>query len=170
MTIPDFSDKSELIDWLIANKSALVAQKKATIKYADAFGFGSVLLTGKEDVVTKTEAIPATATTIKVRSIINTTKVLDSHGDVHIDQLWNKSLKETKDNYLVNQHNFTFEGIISDEVKAFAKQIPWSELGYSYEGSTQALVYDSVINKADSPDMFDRYRRGKVKQHSVGMR
>jgi len=170
MTIPDFSDKSELIDWLIANKSALVAQKKATIKYADAFGFGSVLLTGKEDVVTKSEAIPATATKIKVRSIINTTKVLDSHGDVHIDQLWNKSLKETKDNYLVNQHNFTFEGIISDEVKAFAKQIPWSELGYSYEGSTQALVYDSVISKEDAPDMFERYRKGKVKQHSVGMR
>lgn len=169
ITIPDFEDRAERIDWLIANKGALLAQKKANIKYADAFSHGAVLLTEKGE-TTKAEAIPATATKIKVRSIVNTTKILDSHGDVHIDQLWNKSLKETKDHFLVNQHNFSFEGIISDDVKAFAKQIAWKDLGYEYEGNTQALVYDSVIDKSDSPEMFERYRRGKVKQHSVGMR
>jgi hypothetical protein len=106
-----------------------------------------------------------------VRSIINTTKIMDSHSDVHIDQLWNKSLSETKDNYLCKQHDFSFDGIISDNVKAFAKQIPWAELGYpQYPGNTQALVYDSVISKEDCPDMFNKYVAGKVKQHSVGMR
>jgi len=109
-------------------------------------------------------------TKIKVRSIINTTKFYDYHGDVHIDQLWNKSLKESKDFYLVNQHNFSFEGIISDQVKAFAKQIDWTDLGYTYEGQTQALVFDSVIDKNESPEMFQRYAQGKVKNHSVGMR
>lgn len=169
ITVPEFADKSALVDWLIENKSAMIAQKKATIKHADAYSIPSVLVTEKGEAI-KSDAIPATATRIKVRSIINTTRLLDSHGDVHIDQLWNKSLKETKDNYLVNQHNFTFEGIISDNVHAFVKQIPWTDLGLQYQGSTQALVYDSVIDKTDSPDMFDRYRRGKVKQHSVGMR
>ena len=170
MNIPDnITDKTELIDWLIANKSSLIAQKKATIKEADAISYVCPFVTDKGEAV-KSEAIPVTATKIKVRSIINTTKLLDSHGDVHIDGLWNKSLKETKDNYLVNQHNFSFEGIISDEVKAFAKTISWKDLGYDYPGNTQALVYDSVVSKEDSPEMFEKYRRGKVKQHSVGMR
>ncbi len=169
MTIPDFEDKASRIDWLVANKKILIAEKKASVKHADAFSYGSLLITDKGE-TTKSEAIPATATRIKVRSIINTTKILDSHGDVHIDQLWNKSLKESKDNFLVNQHNLSFEGIISEEVKAFAKQMSWAELGFPYEGGTQALVYDSVIDKNDSPDMFERYRKGRVKQHSVGMR
>jgi len=168
--IPLIEDKEQLYDWLAANKSALIAQKKATIKHADAIYYMAPMVSDKGDVV-KAEMIAETATKIKVRSIINTTKLLDSHDDVHIDQLWNKSLKETKDNYLVNQHNFTFEGIISDNVKAFAKQMTWAELGYAgWEGTTQALVYDSVIDKNDSPFMFDRYKRGQVKNHSVGMR
>lgn len=171
MNIPEFADKSALIDWLITNKSALIAQKKASIKHADAVSAKIYFISdGPKDFETKSETVPSSANKIKVRSIINTTKLLDSHGDVHIDQLWNKSLKETKDNYLVNQHDFSFEGIISDNVKAFAKQMDWSELGYNYPGKTQALVYDSVIDKNESPFMFEKYRTGKVKQHSVGMR
>jgi hypothetical protein len=171
ITIPDFATKEERIDWMISNKSALIAQKKSAIKYADAISYQVPLISEKGDSVIKAEMIPDTATRIKVRSIVNTTKLFDSHGDVHIDQLWNKSLKENKDNYLVREHNFSFEGIISDNVKAFVKQLSWAELGYGgYEGTTQALVYDSIIDKADSPEMFERYRKGKVKNHSVGMR
>lgn len=171
ITIPNFETKEERIDWMISNKAALTAQKKSMIKHADAISFMVPLISEKGDSVIKADAIPETATRIKVRAIINTTKLFDSHGDVHIDQLWNKSLKENKENYLVNQHNFSFEGIISDDVKAFVKQMTWKELGFGgYEGTTQALVYDSIIDKADSPDMFERYRRGKVKNHSVGMR
>lgn len=171
ITVPIFETKEERIDWMISNKSALIAQKKSTIKHADAISYMVPLISEKGDSIIKSELIPDTATRIKVRAIINTTKLFDSHGDVHIDQLWNKSLKENKDNYLVNQHNFSFEGIISDQVKAFVKQMTWKELGFGgYEGTTQALVYDTVIDKADSPDMFERYRKGKVKNHSVGMR
>ena len=135
ITIPLIEDKEQLYDWLIANKSALIAQKKATIKHADAISFMAPLVSEKGDVI-KSDSIPAEATRIKVRSIINTTKLYDSHQDVHIDQLWNKSLKETRDNYLVNQHNFSFEGIVSDNVKAFVKQMTWAELGFGgYEGT-----------------------------------
>lgn len=170
--LPDFSDKSKLVDYLVSNKSALIAQKKSVTKHADAIGYGVQFIVGKDESTVKAEnaggIIGADATQIKVRSIINTTKLFDSHGDVHIDQLWNKSLKEGSF-YLVNQHNFSFEGIVSDNVKAFAKQMDWLDLGINYEGKTQALVFDSIIDKADSPYMFEKYRTGKVKQHSVGM-
>lgn len=175
MTIPVFSTKEARIKWVIENKASLIAQKKASIKLADAFSFAPLVGSEIPELTETTKGlgtatISENAKKIKVRSIINTTKILDGHGDVHIDQLWNKSLKETKDHYLVNQHNFTFEGIISDDVKAFVKQMTWKELGYDYPGNTQALIYDSVISKDESPQMFEMYRKGKIKQHSVGMR
>jgi hypothetical protein len=170
ITIPDLQNKSELIDWLIENKSALIAQKKSTVKHADAISAICSFITVKGDSAIKADAIPDDATKLKVRSIINTTKIFDSHGDVHIDQLWNKSLKENKDLYLVKEHNFSFEGIISENVKAFTKQTSWNELGFNYSGQTQALIFDSVLTKDDNPMMFDRYKAGRVKQHSVGMR
>jgi len=175
LTTPQFSDRLKLYDWLVDNKSLLIAQKKSTIKHADAFsGKVSFILDDDRTVVTKADLIPSTVTKLKVRSIINTTKLFDSHEDVHIDQMWNKSIKETIDNYLVKQHDFSFDGIISENVKVFTKQMTWHELNYNYDGSTQALVYDSIIDREDMSDntktMFDAYRRGRVKQHSVGMR
>jgi hypothetical protein len=175
LTIPDFVDKTKLSDWLVTNKQLLIAQKKSTIKHADAFsGNLSFILDDDKTVVTKADLIPPTVTKIKVRSIVNTTKLFDSHADVHIDQLWNRSIKENRDNYLVKQHDFSFDGIISDNVHVMTKQIAWHELGYNYEGNTQALIYDSIIDREDMPDntksMFDKYRRGQIKQHSVGMR
>jgi len=176
LTVPDFTCKTHQIDWMIKNKSMLIAQKKATIKHADAFSGATyyILDDNGPAILNKADAIPATAKKIKVRSIVNTTKLFDSHGDVHIDQLWNKNIKDQKENYLVKQHQFDFDGIISDNVHVHTKQIPWHELGYNYEGKTQALIYDSIIDRDDMPDatksMFDKYRMGKVKQHSVGMR
>lgn len=176
--IPDFAEKSKLFDWLIENKSALVAQKKSAIKHADAIGFIPVLVNDKGNAIKSAADIPIDATKIKVRSIINTTKIMDSHSDVHIDQLWNKSLKDNKDNYLVQEHNFCFSGIISEEVKAFAKQISWKDLGFEFEGNTQALVFDSIIDKSrvtygfgpGATKMADKYINGEIKNHSVGMR
>lgn len=168
ITRPEFENKEDLFDWLIEHKSALIAQKKSSVKHADTFVH--VELVSDKGEAIKTDSIPQDATKIKVKAVINTTKLFDSHEDVHIDGLWSKSIKETKDNYLVKQHDFTFEGIISDEVKASTKIMKWSELGYDFQGTTQALVYEAVIDKNDSPLMFEKYRTGKVKQHSVGMR
>lgn len=174
LAIPEFADKSKLIDWLVSNKSTLIQQKKSAIKYADAFSYVVGYVDQKSDDVIKADAIPAEATKIKVRSIVNTTKLFDSHGDVHIDQLWNKSIKDNRDNYLVQEHEFNFKGIISDNVKVFTKQISWHDLGFNFEGQTQALVYDSIIERKSTwplgTDMFEMYRTGKVKNHSVGMR
>lgn len=175
IVIPEFPDLGAKLKWVVSNKSMLIAQKKATIKMADAFSHSSFLvLNGKnEDVVKASDGVVAEdAIKIKARLIVNTTKLFDSHTDVHFDQLWNKSISETKQNYHVKEHDFGFDGIISDNVKVFAKQMTWYELGYNYEGKTQALVYDSTIDKNETvrPEMFTAYRKGKVNQHSVGMR
>src|SRR6478735_1864222 len=114
IAIPDISDKRRLNDWLVKNKSLLMTQKKSVMKFADSVSSFFFFVDEKDLAEKAGEAVvPADATKIKVRSIVNTTKLFDSHGDVHIDQLWNKSLKETKNHFLVKEHNFSFDGIIS---------------------------------------------------------
>ena len=74
--LPEFEDKTKLIDYLVANKSKLISQKKSVTKEADAISGGIQLLIGKDDSVVKADGsgsfpISEDATQIKVRSIIN---------------------------------------------------------------------------------------------------
>src|SRR5699024_7782761 len=89
---------------------------------------------------------------------------------VHIKGLWSKTLKETKDLYLLKLHSMTFEDIITDEVKAKAENTTFKDIGVDLEGETQALVFNVIIDKYRNPYMFEQYAKGYVKNHSVGMR
>ncbi len=168
--IPAFSQRKELFEWLIANKTLLINEKKASIKQADGISFVYTPEFARDAATKADQVIGSDASRLFVRSIINTTKLMDSHEDVHINGLWKKSLNESKDNYLIQEHDFCFEGVISDEVEAYTKIMTWKSLGYDWEGSTEALVYDSILHKDRNPYMFEQYAKRRVKNHSVGMR
>jgi hypothetical protein len=168
-SIPSFESKKELFDFLIENKYALIAEKKYSVKQSDAVLF-DIERFDKED-ATKAITDPSTYTgdKLRVKSVINTTGLMDSHDDVHISGLWNKTLKENKNIYLLQEHKMSFATIISDSVKASAVDMNWSDLGYNKVGKTQALVFDSTLTKERNPFMFEQYLKGYVKNHSVGM-
>lgn len=162
--IPDLKGK-ELFKFLVENRAAIEAQKKMELKRADAVYYAaprSEYLTGK--------AIAADATELTVTSVINTTYWYDSHGDVHIDGLWKKSLAENRQLLLLQEHSLSFKGIISDEVKGYVKKMTWRSLGVDADGSTEALIFESKVRDKRNPYMFEQYRDGHVKNHSVGMR
>jgi hypothetical protein len=64
-----------------------------------------------------------------------------------------------------------FDKIIADgnELKVYTKTFTWSELGYAYEGETEALVFESTILRKRNEYMLEQYMNGWVKNHSVGM-
>jgi len=170
--IPQFATKEDLFKFLKANKSLLINEKKSATKYADAVSF---VTNGNNDskvsadkdagVIDNTDV-----SKIVVRAVINTTKIIDSHMDLHVDGLWKKSLAENKNIYHLQEHQMKFDKVISDQVNAYTKSMSWKSLGYDYEGSTQALVFDSTIEKERNAFMYDQYTKGFVKNHSVGMR
>lgn len=170
--IPQFETKEELFKFLKANKALLINEKKMAIKYADAVScVANAGTEGKESAEKEAGVIDTMdANKIVVRAVINTTKILDSHGDVHIDGIWKKSLSENKSIYHLQEHMMKFDKVITDEVKAYTKSMTWKSLGFDYEGSTQALVFDSTIDKERNEFMYDQYTKGYVKNHSVGMR
>lgn len=151
------------------NKHLLITHKKTKTKFSDSFDYSSVLIDKKINAEKSTQE-ESLKDTLKVIAVINTTNILDSHGDVHLKGIWNKTVRENKNMLHLNQHRQNFEDIITDDVKASVKKYTWKELGYNVEGDTEALVFTSNISKDRHPYMFEQYKKGRVKQHSVGMR
>lgn len=161
----------EIFKHLKDNKDALIAEKKFSVKFADPIHLQPTKepLNTAKSVNDITNSVDLESLNVKV--VINTTNILDSHGDVHIKGIWSKSAKEAKGLYLLQEHQMCFDKIITDNIKVSLDTISWSDLGLNqYKGSTQALVFDCVIDSDRNEFMFEQYLKGYVKQHSVGMR
>lgn len=166
-----FSTQKEMFKALVDNKGQLIALKKSAVKFTDGLEFGMV-----QEVTDKEEAIKANnpvtdpnLSELKVRVVMNTTNLLDSHGDVHIKDIWKRSLDHNNIKLHLQEHKKSFEAVISDDAEAYVKTIRWKTLGYEFEGSTQALLFDSVVKANRNSVMFEQYKNGWVKNHSVGM-
>ena len=172
LEIPNFQSKTELFDFMVANKNTLIAQKMNVLKEADGITCSTPILTLKGETV-KANSFSAESNEIQVKVIINTTNIMDSHKDVHIPGLWTKSLKENKRLMHIQEHkSHEFSSIIAsgDDLKASVETLTWKSLGYEMKGSTQALVFNSTIKRERNPYMFNQYSKGYVNNHSVGMR
>lgn len=166
----EFATKKELFAFLVENKAQLIAQKKAVKKEVDC----SVLVAPvrvSEKVSAKKEIANTDPDVMKVVCVINTTNFLDSHNDLHLPGIWEKSIKENKMIMHLQEHEMEFEKIISEgkDLNVYTKQYKWSELGYPYKGTTEALVFESTIRRKRNEFMFEQYSNGWVKNHSVGM-
>jgi len=165
-----FESKKDLFEALIKNKSDLIASKKMQTKEADSV-ICIVSTTGKGEGVKKSDAVDVSGVNeLKATLVINSTNIMDSHSDVHIKGLWKKSVKEQKNLYLLQEHKMTFDHVISNDVTASTKEMDWKELGQNFIGTTEALIFDTVISKDRNEYMFNQYANGFVKEHSVGMR
>jgi len=169
----DFETKKEMFSELVKNRDVIIAQKKSIKKEVDCNVLISpVIVRDKKDVSIKEDIIPdVNLDQLKVIVIINTTNYLDGHGDVHIPGIWNKTLRENKMLMHLQEHEMEFDKIIADgkELKAYVKNYTWAELGYSYEGVTEGLTFESTILRKRNPFMLNQYANGWVKNHSVGM-
>ena len=164
--------RKERIDFLVKNKDLLIAQKKAEMKRADGilhYKVNDIINTNKAD-ISQIDILNTNA--LLVKAIINTTNVMDTHEDVHIPGLWTKSLQENKNIMHLQEHDMSFGSIISskEDLQAYTKFYDWKDLGYDFEGQTQALEFLSNVKKTRNEFMFNQYANNYVENHSVGMR
>lgn len=173
--LPEFSTEKEMFDFLTTNEEQIFAQAKSQIKHADGFTHLSIPL--KEGVSNKSAEDQVgdllDKPVLDTKVVINTTNILDSHGDVHIKGLWDKSLKESGSRMLhVQEHKSnSFNMIIAsgNDLKAYVNNTTFKELGYNYKGETQALEFASQVRKTRNEYMHEQYAKGYVTNHSVGM-
>lgn len=85
---------------------------------------------------------------------MNTTNILDSHGDLHVDGLWDKTKKDSNfKNYIVDSHAMSINTTIAKAkyVEILTVKMPFRDLGFDYDGITEVLLYkvpkDKVIHQ-----------------------
>lgn len=165
-----FESKEQMFKALKLNEERIIKLKKATIykshdkgQFAPALGVLKINDAVKSELAMKDNFI---------YPIINTTKYMDSHSDVHFDSIWNRSLKNNKEGFFyVEDHELSRKSVIAwpENVKAYVKMLPWKSVGKDFEGETQALIYE--INKDDitNKDALETINSGRKVQNSVRM-
>lgn len=93
--------------------------------------------------------------TIKVKTAISPSNVLDSHKDVHIPNLWKKSLSENKYDLLLQEHQMDFDKVITDsisgELKVYTEMISVKELMSKFQASKEYNGAEKITPKQQEP-------------------
>lgn len=148
----EFDSKSEMFKALKANVSDIISIKCKALQKSFEKGLG---VTAKSIDVSK---LSTTSKGILTDDnyyyiAVNTTKILDSHSDLHIDGIWNKTVNEQQGkNYLVTDHKMELANVVAkkENIEMLLAEIPFTSIGKSYAGNTQALIYkvakEHIIN------------------------
>jgi hypothetical protein len=163
-----FATKKEEIDYLVKHKKEIIEFKKAVVKHttpttteAENSSTFKALSTSKEH---------DTDNVIKRTVIGNTYNWLDSHGDVHLDGTFGKSISERQNKiWHLHDHEQKITAKVGIPSKIYEEKIEWSDLGIKKAGTTTALMMDSNIRKDYNNLIFQEYKDGNIDQHSVGM-
>lgn len=104
--------------------------------------------------------------------VVNTTYILDSHDDLHIDGIWDESVMQDQgQNYLLADHYYSMMNTLvkKEHIEMMLVKLPFAALGQSYPGNTQALVYKFAKDKVISQFAKDWLESGDEIQASVRM-
>ena len=104
--------------------------------------------------------------------VVNSTNILDSHEDLHVNGIWNKSVKEIQGkNYLVEDHDLEISKVIvrKEHIEIFTAIVPFSILGKNYQGNTEVLVYKVPKNQVKNQIVKEWLDSGDSIEASVRM-
>lgn len=142
-----FTTKEELFAELRLNADKIIALKRATVQKSFEKGAG---FSGFLNKSTTTDKAGPHMKENHVYAVINTTKYMDSHSDVHFDGIWSKSAREQNGKvFYVTDHKTEVNNVIAwpEDVNIMVKSVPWSFVGKGYEGTTEALIYEIAKDK-----------------------
>ena len=161
-----FITKEDLFCALKKHKDSLIDFKKASIMPSERFK--SIPLVIEDESVEKGFHMEKGF----IYPVINTTKYMDSHNDVHLDNIWNKSIKEQQGKiYYLADHSLEVGKVIAypKDVELLIKEVTWRSVGANYEGKTQALIFKVDEKKIRLQSARDIISEKIDIEHSVRM-
>ena len=159
-----FTDKMDLTRFIKKNFEDI--QKAKLIEYKNNANKAVDINTLEANFTPKIEDI--TSDIIEVKALINSTNIIDSHLDLHTFKAWNKSVKDNKSTYVLQEHKNAFTHVISRKGLNTNEVMNFKDFGLNDMDFT-ANLSTFQIKREDNPFMFDQYALGKVTNHSVGM-
>ena len=160
-----FTDKMDLVRFMQKNRDELFAVKKSEYKTKSE----PILKAGLFSGAFKPEIEDITGDFIQVKTIINTTNVIDSHLDLHLQGIWNKTVSDNPFSHHLKSHKSDFEYVISDKAKSYNEKMNFKDLGLNVDMEMDANINEFIMERKRLPLMFDAYKNGEVNEHSVGM-
>lgn len=113
---------------------------------------------------------------LKRTIVANTFFWMDSHDDVHVPGIFNKSIAENVNKNgrslisHLQDHVFQIRGRVGRPIAFYEKEMIWRQLGHARNGSTVALIMESEIDRELDRSVYDEYKNDFIDQHSVQMR
>jgi len=161
----DFDTQLDMFKALHANKEKIIGLKQSTVKNSEGFtsNFGV-----DKDIIKSIDGLEKGF----IYPVINTTKYLDSHLDLHLDGIWKKSVGEQQGKvYYALNHDLSIGKIISypADVEMFTKMVAWKDLGRTYDGETQALIFKTNLSDYSNADARNVIEKELPSQNSVRM-
>lgn len=168
--IPEGLRGKELTKFLLENKAALISQKKSMLKYTDCIS-AAVNVWAKPDGTNKAMTAPAAdATSLLVKVVANACNWCDSQWDVLIPNSAKKTITDRRGKIPhLHDHVHMLGAQIGDVEDIYLADIPLRDLGLNKSGTTQCIVFETLVQKAYNEQVFNLYKAGKVKQHSIGL-
>jgi len=107
---------------------------------------------------------------LKRTIVANTYNWLDSHGDVHLNGIFAKSIQErgTRIPHL-HDHKFQLAAKVGRPLSFAEVDMKWRALGHPKNGDTVVLLMESQIEARLNKKVYEEYKDDAVDQHSVGM-
>lgn len=184
--IPEGLKGKELFKFLVANKAALIAEKKSMVKRTDACTYSPSLFRVQKATANKSEVIEEIddeadaasgngnmlpdAESLRVRVVANTANWCDSQYDVLLRDAAKKSIKDRKGMIPhLHDHIHSIEAKVGEVVNISLVDINLTDLGVNMPGFTQAIVFETDIFKTYNEKIFNQYRIKKINQHSIGL-
>jgi len=155
------------------DKEEALLLKKGAVKNTDSPVLSPILGRVKDDEQNKAlleRNLPLDTEDAVYRTIIaNTYNYMDSHDDVHLNNVFKKSLEETKKLFLLHDHKFEVTAQTGNILKAYEQDGRFIYYGLNSPLDTQALLLDVEIERAKNELVFNEYKNHNINQHSVGM-
>lgn len=173
--IPNFATKTELFDYLRANKKRLIAEKCFNKKRRVCKQISDHVLISKINATKAiSDQIQTEEGTLSVTLIGNTFNWCDSQMDVLLPSCAKKTISElgpkAKDLiYHLKNHSDETEDRIGYITDIYEQEFALSDLGLKMVGSTTCLLFDSDVKQSLCSNSYQQYLDKKVKQHSIGL-
>lgn len=176
ITIPSDLKGKELFTFLLANKEALIAEKKSMpMKYTDTLSHKAVVKyfsskTGATKDDSGNTEDPTDPNKLHVTAVANVFLYMDSQYDVLLPGCCKRTLKERKGKFVqLHDHIYKIDAKIGEVTDVYTKDLQLSELGVLKTGSVESLIFEFDAIKSYNEQIFNQYKAGKVDQYSIGL-
>lgn len=166
-----FKSENDVFKYLKENKDLLVEAKKAEIYKSCEKGLS--VITNQESIRKISESVKSfEMDSAYYYIVVNSSNILDSHRDMHVEGNWEKTVKEQQGKvYLVWDHELKRSEIIAmkKDIGMFTATIPFKLLGKDYEGDSYCLIYKIKKTEIINTEAKDWLSSGHDFEASVRM-